>query len=69
MRPLYSLFIIVLLKCSEFMEQLDIVGHVIFNTIKVAELNMLIRHQFNSDRYKKKNIKKSELREIYARFH
>ena len=46
------------------MKQLDIAGVVIFNTMKVAELKMFIRYQFNSDRYKEKSIKKTELREI-----
>ena len=51
------------------MEQLDIAGDVIFNTVKVAELKMRIGYLFNLDRYKKKDIKKAELREIAARLY
>jgi len=54
------------------MEQLDIEGDNVFNSLKVAELTMIIRYQFKSDAYKKKGIKKHELKliavQLYAEF-
>jgi len=35
--------------------------------MKVGKLKMLVRYQFNSDEYKKKGIKKPELKEVAAR--
>ena len=46
------------------MEQLDIEGNGVFNSLKVSELAMIIRYQFKSDAYKKKGIKKQELKRI-----
>jgi len=61
-----------LLLCRDIMEQLDIQGNVIFNSFKVSELTMLIRYQFKSDAYKKKGIKKPELKlvavKLYAEY-
>ena len=49
------------------MGQLDIMGEVAFQTMKVGELKALIRYQFNSDEYKKKGILKPELKNIAMR--
>jgi len=52
------------------MQQLDIQGDVFFNSLKVSEMKIIIRYQFKSNAYKKKGIKKSELRlvvmQLYA---
>ena len=53
-----------LLLCQDIMERLDIEGDGVFNSLKVAELSMIIRYQFKSDAYKKKGIKKHELKLI-----
>jgi len=61
-----------MLLCRDIMEQLDIQGDVIFNSLKVSELTMLIRYQFKSEAYKKKGIKKPELKlvavKLYAEY-
>ena len=53
-----------LLECGAIMEQLDIMGEVAFETMKVGDFKALIRYQFNSDEYKKKGILKPELKRI-----
>ena len=58
-----------LLKCEDIMQQLDIMGDVIFESLKVAELKMFICYQFKSDEYKEKGIKKLQLKIIATRLY
>ena len=60
---------IALRTCADLMEQLDICGDVVFETMKVTELKMLIRYQFKSDKYKEKGIKKMQLKAIAMRLY
>jgi len=55
---------IALFKCDDIIEQLDIEGDAVFGSIKVADLNMMIRYEFNSDEYNGKGILKPELKSI-----
>ena len=46
------------------MEQMYIMGDILFNSMKVLDLKMMIRYQFKSNDYKDRGVKRPDLRLI-----